>query len=173
MTFWLTKCMEDMTHAEWESLCDGCGLCCQLRLEDEDSAEIALTQTACRYLDLRTHRCTDYDNRVANVPACVNVTPATVHSMHWLPQSCAYRLVAGGYDLPVWHHLKCGDPTRVHTHGPSMRGDLTHEDARAGADADESGAKRRPAGRGGTPRRQASPKGPLRAGRGVPGRRGP
>jgi hypothetical protein len=56
------------------------------------------------------------------------VTPANVGALTWLPWSCAYRLVAAGHALPEWHHLVCGDRERVHTHGPSMRGDLVGED---------------------------------------------
>ena len=62
------------------------------------------------------------------MPDCVKITPANVQSLDWLPHTCAYRLVAFGYDLPRWHHLICGDPERVHTDGPSMRGDLVSED---------------------------------------------
>lgn len=117
-----------MTSEEWESLCDGCGLCCQIRLEDEDSGEIALSDVACRFLDLCSHRCKDYANRQKNVPDCVKVTPGNVQALTWLPHTCAYRLVALGHDLPDWHHLICGDPERVHRDGPSMRGDLASED---------------------------------------------
>lgn len=126
--FWRKKTLTEMTAAEWESLCDGCGLCCQIRIEDEDSGEIALSDAACRLLDLCTHRCKDYANRQAKVPDCVKVTPENVHALTWLPHSCAYRLVAAGHDLPHWHHLVCGDPERVHRDGPSMLGDLVSED---------------------------------------------
>ena len=126
--FWQAKPMEAMSEAEWESLCDGCGLCCQIRVEDEDTGEVALSDAACRLLDLCTHRCTDYANRQARVPDCVKVTPENVRSLDWLPASCAYRLVAFGFPLPRWHHLVCGDPERVHTKGWSMRGALVSED---------------------------------------------
>jgi uncharacterized cysteine cluster protein YcgN (CxxCxxCC family) len=128
MTFWREKSLERMSEAEWESLCDGCGLCCQIRVEDEDAGEIALSDAACRLLDLCTHHCRDYARRRERVPDCVKVTPENVRDLHWLPYSCAYRLVAFGMDLPEWHHLVCGDPERVHTHGPSMRGELVSED---------------------------------------------
>ncbi len=128
LPFWRSKTLEHMTAAEWESLCDGCGLCCQIRLEDEDSGEIALSDVACRFLDLCSHRCKDYENRQENVPDCVKVTPSNVHDMSWLPHSCAYRLVADGHDLPDWHHLVSGDTETVHRHGPSMKGDLVSED---------------------------------------------
>ena len=126
--FWREKPIEAMSEAEWESLCDGCGLCCQIRVEDEDTGEVALTDAACRLLDLCTHRCGDYANRWAHVPDCLKITPGNVRSLHWLPHTCAYRLVAFGFDLPDWHHLVCGDPERVHAEGPSMRGELVSED---------------------------------------------
>jgi uncharacterized protein len=127
--FWREKRLDQMTDAEWESLCDGCGLCCQIRVEDEDTGEMALSDAACRLLDLCTHRCSDYANRKQRVPDCVKITPENVHGLHWLPHTCAYRLVAAGRELPRWHHLICGDPERVHKDGPSMRGELVSEDA--------------------------------------------
>ena len=124
----LSKPMTAMSPEEWESLCDGCGLCCQVRVEDEASGEIALSNVACRYLCLNAHRCTDYANRQANVPDCIKVTPENVHGLTWLPQTCSYRLVAAGRPLPGWHHLVCGDRQRVHKQGPSMHGSLISED---------------------------------------------
>lgn len=124
----LSKPMREITPAEWESLCDGCGLCCQIRVEDEDTGQIALSNAACRYLCLNSHRCMDYANRQKNVPDCIKVTPENVLEMTWLPHTCAYRLVAQGEKLPAWHHLICGDLERVHTKGPSMRGELISED---------------------------------------------
>ena len=128
MTFWRDKTLEEMSPEEWEALCDGCGLCCQIRVEDEDTGETALSNVACRYLDLCSHRCSDYGNRQSNVPDCVQITPENVRRLNWLPASCAYRLVAFGQDLPDWHHLVCGDPERVHSEGPSMRGEVIGED---------------------------------------------
>ncbi|MGY8958164.1 MAG: YcgN family cysteine cluster protein, partial [Alphaproteobacteria bacterium] len=57
--FWRTKTMREMTQREWESLCDGCGQCCLHKLEDADTGEIALTNVACRYLDLNSCQCGD------------------------------------------------------------------------------------------------------------------
>ncbi len=124
----LSKPMNEMTEQEWESICDGCGLCCQIRVEDEESGELAQSNVACRYLDLCSHECTDYANRHINVPDCVKVTPENAGKLEWMPYSCAYRMVALGEPLPDWHHLICGDRERVHTHGASMRGELVSED---------------------------------------------
>lgn len=126
--FWKTKRLAEMSEAEWESLCDGCGLCCLNKLEDEDTGEIAFTRAACRYLDIGSCRCTDYENRHRNVPDCVALTPAKLHRLHWLPESCAYRLVAEGKDLPWWHPLVSGDPETVHRSGISARGRVVSEE---------------------------------------------
>jgi uncharacterized cysteine cluster protein YcgN (CxxCxxCC family) len=124
----LQKPIEAMTESEWESLCDGCGLCCQIRIEDGTTGKMTLSNAACRLLCLESHQCTDYANRQTKVPDCVKITPQNVHSLDWLPYSCAYRLVAKGYDLPEWHYLLCGDKERVHREGISMRGETVSED---------------------------------------------
>ena len=124
----LKKPLNAMTTAEWESLCDGCGLCCQIRVEDEETGEIALSNVSCKYLCLTSHRCMDYANRQANVADCMKVTPENVLALDWLPPSCGYRLAAFGQKLPTWHPLVCGDPTQVHRRGPSMKGSLISEE---------------------------------------------
>jgi len=119
--FWRSKTMREMTQGEWESLCDGCGQCCLHKLEDADTGEIALTNVACRYLDLNTCQCGDYPNRQTNVPDCVRITPGKATTLRWLPDTCAYRLVARGAPLPDWHPLLTGDPNSVHDAGVSVR----------------------------------------------------
>jgi uncharacterized cysteine cluster protein YcgN (CxxCxxCC family) len=120
--FWRTKTLDEMSGAEWESLCDGCGRCCLNKLEDFDTGEIVWTDVACRLLDEGTCRCTDYPGRQAKVPDCIRLTPASVRTLSWLPPTCAYRLVEEGHDLYWWHPLVSGDPQTVHQAGVSVRG---------------------------------------------------
>lgn len=126
--YWKTTPLDRMTRAEWEGLCDGCGLCCLHKVEDVDNGAIGMTDVACGYLDLGSCRCTDYANRKRNVPDCVQLKPEKVLSLRWLPSTCAYRLVALSQDLPAWHYLVSGDPDSVHTAGISARGRAVSED---------------------------------------------
>jgi uncharacterized cysteine cluster protein YcgN (CxxCxxCC family) len=119
--FW-KKPLEALNRAEWEQLCDGCGRCCLVKLEDEDTGAIHYTDIACRLLDAGTCRCGDYAGRRRRVPDCVKLTPQTVRTIPWLPPTCAYRLRAEGRDLRWWHPLVSGDPESVHRAGVSVRG---------------------------------------------------
>jgi uncharacterized protein len=130
--FWKTKSLEEMTHEEWESLCDGCGRCCLHKLRHEDTNELSHTNVACRLLDLHSCRCSRYALRRRYVPDCVSLTPALVREIDWLPPSCAYRRVAEGKGLAWWHPLVSGDPNTVHTAGVSIRGRAIDE-RKAGA----------------------------------------
>ena len=116
-----------MTQEEWELLCDGCGKCCLHKIQDEDTGEIAMTDVACEYLDLDSCQCRDYTNRQANVPDCVKLTRTNLPTLKWLPETCAYRLVYQGKDLPKWHHLVCGDHNAVLKAGQSARGHAVSE----------------------------------------------
>jgi uncharacterized cysteine cluster protein YcgN (CxxCxxCC family) len=125
--FWKTKRLEEMSESEWESLCDGCGQCCLLKLEDEDTGDIAITRAACRLLDISTCRCSDYANRREAVPDCVKLTRESAGLPAWLPKTCAYRLVEEGRDLYWWHHLVSGSAETVHEAGVSVRDSAIHE----------------------------------------------
>jgi len=103
--FWETKTLDEMNQEEWESLCDGCGLCCLTKLQDDETDEIVYTSVVCPYSDLETGQCKDYANRSVNVPTCVQLTRERVAEFDWLPDSCAYRMIYRRQGLASWHPL--------------------------------------------------------------------
>ncbi|MEN8176667.1 MAG: YcgN family cysteine cluster protein [Pseudomonadota bacterium] len=126
--FWKKARLEQLTAEEWEALCDGCAKCCLHRLEDDSTREIWFTNVHCRLLDTDSCRCTDYPNRSTRVPDCVTLTPAELEDPYWLPQTCAYRLLAEGKDLPRWHPLVSGDPESVNKSRQRICGRTVCED---------------------------------------------
>jgi len=132
--FWQTKTLSEMTPAEWESLCDGCGLCCLIRFEDEDTGEVIPTRVHCQLFDPKACRCSDYENRWKTVPDCIKLTPGNIEALEWMPLSCAYRRLHEGRGLAAWHPLVSGDPESVHRAGVSIRGQTISETVLAKAE---------------------------------------
>lgn len=119
--FWESTPLDQMSKDQWESLCDGCGKCCLIRMEDEDTEAIYVTDIACKLLDQGTCQCTNYVGRKAIVPDCVQLSPDNVGSLRWMPQTCAYRLIHEGKPLFNWHHLVSGSRSTIHEQGMSVQ----------------------------------------------------
>ncbi len=122
LPFWKTKRLDEMTPEEWESLCDGCARCCLIKFQDEDTGHLYHTNVVCELLDIYHCRCTRYAERSVLVPTCLTLTPQMIGLLSWMPETCAYRLLAEGKELPDWHYLVCGDRKAVHKAGISVRG---------------------------------------------------
>ena len=135
--FWERFPLEALTHEEWEALCDGCGKCCLLTLQDEDDGRLHSTQLACRYLDTHDCHCTAYGERFERVSDCIQVTPRVARRFDWLPSTCAYRRLARGQGLPAWHPLLTGSRASVHRAGVSARDRVLPETAVAEEDYEE------------------------------------
>ena len=120
--FWETTTLANMSRKQWESLCDHCGKCCLLKLEDVENDELAYTDVVCRYYDQLEGGCTVYPERSQKVPTCVTLTTDNIATLKWMPNTCAYRLVYERKPLPDWHPLVSGDPNSVWSHGHSICG---------------------------------------------------
>ena len=126
--FWNNKHLSAMTNDEWEELCDGCARCCVHKIEDIDTGECFSTNVACKLLDISTGRCSDYLNRHKIVPECAHLDFQAVLDLTWLPDSCAYKRLSVGKDLPDWHPLITGDSESTHSSGMSVRNKVISED---------------------------------------------
>ena len=129
LPFWKEKTLAQMSPQEWESLCDGCGRCCLHKIEDEDTGEVAFTNVACRLLDSKSCRCTNYPKRKQYVKDCQILSPKRVKQFHWLPTTCAYRMLSEGRELAAWHPLISGQRDSVHRAGVSVKNRTISEDS--------------------------------------------
>lgn len=126
--FWQNRSLDQLTPRQWELLCDGCGRCCLQKLKHPTTGKVSYTWVACYLLDIEACRCTDYELRHILVPDCLSLHSGNIPKLHWLPKTCAYRLVAEGRELPAWHPLVSGDSESVHSAGISVRGRAISEE---------------------------------------------
>ena len=117
---WWQQPLDALTDAQWEALCDGCGLCCLNKMEDVDTGEVYFSRVACTLLDVEAACCSDYPNRQQKIADCLNLRDLPRDQFGWLPESCAYRLRHEGKPLPRWHYLISGDRQTVHRCGRSV-----------------------------------------------------
>ena len=84
--FWETKNLIDMNENEWESLCDKCGKCCVIKLEDFDTQQVHYTNVSCKLLCEKSASCKDYENRKSIVPDCIILSPDNLKAIYLLRQ---------------------------------------------------------------------------------------
>ena len=125
--FWETKNLIDMNKNEWESLCDKCGKCCVIKLEDFDTQEVHYTNVSCKLLCEKTASCRDYENRKSIVPDCIILSPDNLKNLKWMPETCAYKLLNEGKNLPYWHPLLSGNDKEIVNSGNSVKNRVTNE----------------------------------------------
>jgi len=119
--FWKKKPLSELSKAEWELLCDGCGKCCLNKLDIR--GRVQFTNARCRFLDEKTCLCKIYEHRFEKVFDCRDIDLKTVlNEPEILPKTCAYRLLTEGKDLPDWHPLITGSADSIHTAGQSLKG---------------------------------------------------
>ena len=125
--FWTKKTLDELTETEWESLCDHCGKCCLIKLQDEQTGKVAYTSVVCKCYNLGNSSCNDYSEREEIVTDCISLNSKNIKTFDWLPSSCAYKLVANGEPLPDWHHLVSGNKNLVHELGISIKDKVISE----------------------------------------------
>ena len=112
--FW-ELALSELNDAEWEALCDCCGKCCLIKLEDEDTSEIVYTSLACKLFDTGQCACSKYEGRKNIVDDCLQLTIASIpDNKHWLPETCAYIRRFDNKPIPEWHPLITGNETAMH-----------------------------------------------------------
>ena len=125
--FWETKNLIDMNENEWESLCDKCGKCCVIKLEDFDTQEVHYTNVSCKLLCEKSASCKDYKNRKSIVSDCIILSPNNLKDLKWMPETCAYKLLNEGKNLPYWHPLLSGNDKEIVNSGNSVKNRVTNE----------------------------------------------
>ena len=116
-----------MNEIEWESLCDKCGKCCVIKLEDFDTQEVHYTNVSCKLLCEKSASCKNYENRKSIVPDCIILSPDNLKDLKWMPETCAYKLLNEGKELPYWHPLLSGNDKEIVNSGNSVKNRVTNE----------------------------------------------
>ena len=124
--FWKKK-LNKFNKEEWEALCDRCGKCCLIKLEDEDSGKIYYTNISCKLLCVKTGNCKNYVNRKTIVKDCTTLNFKNIDNLKWMPKTCSYRLINEGKTLPSWHYLLTGSFQEMKKQRMCVRNRVTNE----------------------------------------------
>ena len=125
--FWKKKKLNELSKEEWEALCDRCGKCCVIKLEDVDTSKIYYTNVSCKLLCTKTANCKNYIDRKKIVKDCVVLSFNNLESLNWMPKTCSYKLVYEGKDLPSWHYLINGNFNRMLEENKSVHNKVINE----------------------------------------------
>lgn len=111
--FWKEKALADFSDEEWEAVCMRCGKCCMDKWEHE--GHILFMDGICEHFDMARCRCSVYEKRLS-LDDCVKVDMKLLQEhRELLPETCAYRLLFEGKELPDYHPLVSGNGNSVHT----------------------------------------------------------
>ena len=125
--FWKKKKLNELSKEEWEALCDRCGKCCVIKLEDDDTSKIYYTNVSCKLLCTKTANCKNYIDRKKIVKDCVVLSFNNLESLNWMPKTCSYKLVYEGKDLPSWHYLINGNFNKMLEQKKSVHNKVINE----------------------------------------------
>ena len=128
LPFWETKTLGQMSRREWESLCDRCGKCCLIKLEDDITSQLAVTNVVCRYYDQENACCSEYRSRSKLVPDCITLSVDNIAACDFMPPTCAYRRLSEGRSLPEWHPLLTGSREAMVAAGVVVSGRVISEE---------------------------------------------
>lgn len=120
--WWETTPLTEMSDEQWESLCDGCGKCCLVKIQDAESERIYFTDVACQLLDCSSGRCKNYAQRQQFVPDCVKLSKDNLEDLEWMPPDCAYRRLYEHKPLLAWHPLVTRNANSTNDYGAGIAG---------------------------------------------------
>lgn len=110
-SFWKEKKLADFSEEEWEAVCLRCGKCCLYKTVEND--RMCFLNQMCDGFDFKTGKCVRYKTRLGD--SCVKVDLNLLQTQReLLPETCAYRLLFEGKELPEYHPLVSGDLGSVH-----------------------------------------------------------
>lgn len=81
----------------WEAICRRCGKCCAEKVEID--GEMYLTRHMCRFLDLKTRRCSVYPERFRAEPDCRSTFEGLPRMI--FPADCPYVAGRKDYRAPI------------------------------------------------------------------------